>query len=420
MVSIKKGFTLIELLVVIAIIAILAAILFPVFAKAREKARQTACMSNQKQIATAAMLWAQENDEKLPGSENWFTTVGVPAKVLRCGTAGKNVSNAYVYHNYLDGKALASIIDPTAIWLSADGQHASTGADNFVSVAYANDDIDKRHDKKVIASFVDGHVAIQGGVGVIKAELPVRTGLICWLDPNTLGLSNGAKVTEWVDSAGMHTATASSSEAPVYKTNVAELGGGDGIYFDGRSHLLLGNGFNHDFSKGLSFFLVIKRESYLHGNYFFKMANADGKEAISMYETGPGSWQQPRGFGFNETTGDQYQDSNPGNNWWPIPDTQARVFGIVQSTATNYKPVYYMNGNDLPVTWTWGHHQENWWFMPAADQPRTNSYIGGDLQGDANSYNFKGYIPEFIAYNRALSAGEAKAVNDYLKFKYGL
>ena len=50
------GFTLIELLVVIAIIAILAAILFPVFAQAREKARTTACLSNTKQIGTAVLL----------------------------------------------------------------------------------------------------------------------------------------------------------------------------------------------------------------------------------------------------------------------------------------------------------------------------------------------------------------------------
>ena len=55
----RTGFTLIELLVVIAIIAILAAILFPVFAQAREKARTTACLSNQKQIANAVLMYAQ-------------------------------------------------------------------------------------------------------------------------------------------------------------------------------------------------------------------------------------------------------------------------------------------------------------------------------------------------------------------------
>lgn len=60
------GFTLIELLVVIAIIAILAAILFPVFAKAREKARQTACLSNMKQIGLGVMMYVQDYDELYP------------------------------------------------------------------------------------------------------------------------------------------------------------------------------------------------------------------------------------------------------------------------------------------------------------------------------------------------------------------
>jgi prepilin-type N-terminal cleavage/methylation domain-containing protein/prepilin-type processing-associated H-X9-DG protein len=61
----QRGFTLIELLVVIAIIAILAAILFPVFAKAREKARQTSCTSNMKQIMTAWLMYTQDYDERL-------------------------------------------------------------------------------------------------------------------------------------------------------------------------------------------------------------------------------------------------------------------------------------------------------------------------------------------------------------------
>ena len=79
------GFTLIELLVVIAIIAILAAILFPVFAKAREKARQISCLSNMKQLSLGFLQYAQDSDERFPGSGStsnngagpeWGTRIG--------------------------------------------------------------------------------------------------------------------------------------------------------------------------------------------------------------------------------------------------------------------------------------------------------------------------------------------------------
>src|SRR5579863_7373346 len=73
--KVVRGFTLIELLVVIAIIAILAAILFPVFAQAREKARQTSCVSNEKQILLAIMQYTQDYDESYPlgeaGTTHW-------------------------------------------------------------------------------------------------------------------------------------------------------------------------------------------------------------------------------------------------------------------------------------------------------------------------------------------------------------
>ena len=73
----KKGFTLIELLVVIAIIAILAAILFPVFAKAREKARQTSCSSNEKQLGLGFLQYVQDYDEAYPcGIIRWAGSAG--------------------------------------------------------------------------------------------------------------------------------------------------------------------------------------------------------------------------------------------------------------------------------------------------------------------------------------------------------
>jgi prepilin-type N-terminal cleavage/methylation domain-containing protein/prepilin-type processing-associated H-X9-DG protein len=71
-----RGFTLIELLVVIAIIAILAAILFPVFAQAREKARAISCLSNMKQLTTAIQMYTQDYDETFPVGFDGVTWVG--------------------------------------------------------------------------------------------------------------------------------------------------------------------------------------------------------------------------------------------------------------------------------------------------------------------------------------------------------
>jgi len=88
----RRGFTLIELLVVIAIIAILAAILFPVFAQAREKARQSTCLSNCKQVGMALMQYEQDWDESNPGV--WFGPY--------TAASWSQPSNATLYYKWMD------------------------------------------------------------------------------------------------------------------------------------------------------------------------------------------------------------------------------------------------------------------------------------------------------------------------------
>jgi prepilin-type N-terminal cleavage/methylation domain-containing protein/prepilin-type processing-associated H-X9-DG protein len=160
----RRGFTLIELLVVIAIIAILAAILFPVFAKAREKARQSSCLNNQRQIAVSILMYAQDHDEELPGASDAWVQLNVDRNILMCPTKGKKVANAYVYNNFVAGKSLGELPYPDTTQMTWDGQHAATTTPvTYDNVAYTVDDLDFRHSNRVLTSFVDGHVAVQGG-----------------------------------------------------------------------------------------------------------------------------------------------------------------------------------------------------------------------------------------------------------------
>src|SRR5690348_15344424 len=95
----RRAFTLIELLVVIAILAVLAAILFPVFAQARAKARQAACFSNLKQIGYALQMYLQDHDEHLPTCCSWARVGTLQDLTGRCRQDG--ITNATPKDTYL-------------------------------------------------------------------------------------------------------------------------------------------------------------------------------------------------------------------------------------------------------------------------------------------------------------------------------
>ena len=102
----KIGFTLIELLVVIAIIAILAAILFPVFAQAREKARQTACLSNLKQIGSGVIMYAQDYDEHFPMTL-YYNSVSTPTYAVGATISWREQVQPYIKNG--DGKIATNV-----------------------------------------------------------------------------------------------------------------------------------------------------------------------------------------------------------------------------------------------------------------------------------------------------------------------
>ena len=172
----KQGFTLIELLVVIAIIAVLAAILFPVFARAREKARQTTCTSNQRQLAASVMMYVQDHNQTLPSANTVWTDMKIDAGILKCPSASKDVANAYLYSVALDGLRLSGIVSPENTLLTAEGTHAITTTEPLTNILYGDGDIVTRHTNKAMYSFLDGHVDTGDRLYAALSNVSVKDG----------------------------------------------------------------------------------------------------------------------------------------------------------------------------------------------------------------------------------------------------
>ncbi len=179
----KRAFTLIELLVVIAIIAILAAILFPVFAKAREAARKSSCQSNLKQISTGMLMYAQDYDEVMvmniwdsgtspfqPTHQRTAAHLIYPyvknQQVFRCpSVAGTSMTpgsagatwvqipyGSYGFSNWIAGRAMAQVEAPADLFMAFDAQNPwNDGCQNAIRLCH-------RHSEVGNFAYADGHV----------------------------------------------------------------------------------------------------------------------------------------------------------------------------------------------------------------------------------------------------------------------
>ncbi|MHB9131774.1 MAG: type II secretion system protein [Armatimonadota bacterium] len=188
-----RGFTLIELLVVIAIIAILAAILFPVFAKAREKAWQTNCLNNQRQVALAILMYVQDNSETFfpdPTSSAWpkVLTAYNETNIYDCPTqtgVGSNNKPEYGINQYLFEFAIGDVQSPVSTVLTID-LLMNNPPSNYAILDF-DKDVSARHLDGVVLSCVDGHVAyesLKGKKGAICTTLMSR-GYDLFIDDGT-------------------------------------------------------------------------------------------------------------------------------------------------------------------------------------------------------------------------------------------
>ena len=184
----KRGFTLIELLVVIAIIAILASILFPVFAKAREKARQATCNSNVRQIAMAVLMYVQDNSSQYPGIDgsSWVSKIasymGGASAMFQCpsDTSGDSGKVSYAMAGLLirengTGVKESQVLSPSEVGSLCDATPSEVypsarlvGGGGAQPIETAGATIDPRHSKGAIVGFCDGHAKyFQGAINLM-------------------------------------------------------------------------------------------------------------------------------------------------------------------------------------------------------------------------------------------------------------
>lgn len=212
----RSGFTLIELLVVIAIIAILAAILFPVFAQARNKARQAACMSNQKQISLGFMSYAQDYDETFPYARSTYSTT--PANDFT------QLLSPYVMRTYGDDQQKSATLytcpnDSTERPIEAYGRPVTPNS--YAAVFFWND----ANDDQAAAFWWTDNGALIAGRTMAEFQAPASTLLLAEMPSkkNAIGQNNawvmrphGERGQDCVSRDDWSTCTAAETIKPIH------------------------------------------------------------------------------------------------------------------------------------------------------------------------------------------------------------
>jgi len=191
----NRGFTLIELLVVIAIIAILAAILFPVFAQAREKARSATCQSNQKQLALGVLQYMQDYDERIMPARNsyapgigWWTFQDLDWPLTVQPYLKNNAWGASIFHCISEGA------DPYNAWGTGQTGQLPGWASSFVNygmnINYLQPD---KGCSAALSNSIDG--VPEEGIPVLDGQIEAPSATVLFAD--TKVLVNGPEGAYW-------------------------------------------------------------------------------------------------------------------------------------------------------------------------------------------------------------------------------
>ncbi len=407
----SHGFTLIELLVVIAIIAILAAILFPVFARAREKARQTTCTSNQRQIAATISMYCQDHDETLPSEDTVWTGLALDPGVIICPSKGKSQPNSYVYNSQVSEKALGDIIDPMSTLLTGDGfafTSAPTGAaapapqPPFTgNVAYSSLDFELRHSGKYIGSFADGHVEARTDTPLYPGAWP--TGMGYWLDAKYGVTKTGNAVTRW-DSQG--DVMAFNGTGTYNSNGINNL---PTISFNGTTDLFLSSGTNPWF--------VGTTSAHQSTTVFMVIRPANFSGVILTNERDDhscGLFLRPNGF---DCTYD-WAGSRSVGSFSGVTNSATLISFRIWDALSSARKTVYINGKQVPITWTVGSDST----IDNIYQNATGCAVRLGYCTNTPTYGsyYRGEIAEIITYKSALSDANRQTVEANLMAKYAL